>query len=102
MGKRLAGGVLLFAAVAACNLGTSEDDASTSEAANTAARQPILAPTWAKCWVAEDTSTTDPERQQHAVTCRYDAPDEKQPVKLTWMLADVRFGEAEVGGAIAF
>jgi hypothetical protein len=93
MGKRaVTAGLLVCAAVAACNLGTSsEDDAAMSEAANTAARQPLLAPTWTKCWIEKDTSTNDPARQQHAVTCRYDAPDDKQPVKPQGFIVDVHF-----------
>jgi hypothetical protein len=93
MGKRtVTASLLVCAAVAACNLGTSEDDSQMSEAANTAARQPLLAPTWTKCWIEKDTSTTEAARQQHAVKCRYDAPGEKQPVKPQGMIVDVHFG----------
>ena len=90
MGKRLAtAGVLLFAAVAACNLGTTDDDSSTSEAANTEARQPLLAPTWVKCWIEKDTAAPDPFFQNHKFKCRYDEPGAKQPIKPQRVVVEV-------------
>lgn len=72
---------------------------ATSEAANTAARQPLLAPTWTKCWIEKDTSTTDVASQRHAVKCRYDVPDAKQPIKPRTILVDVRFGPHGAGAS---
>lgn len=89
MGTRaVTAGLLLCAAVAACNLGTSEDDAATSEAANTEARKPLLAPTWVKCWVEKDTTAPDPFFQMHELKCRYDEPGGKQPIKPRWVVVE--------------
>src|SRR5688500_17738439 len=90
MGKRTFVSALLVCAVAACNLGTSEEEeAATGESANTEARQPLLAPTWVSCWIEKDTSTNDAFYQQHKFNCRYDEPDAKQPVKPQRVVVEV-------------
>jgi hypothetical protein len=93
--------VLAAALIAACTAAPADDEAS-SEAANTAARAPLLAPTWTTCWVEKDTSTNDTFFQAHTVKCRYDAPDDEQPVHPKAMIVEVHDARSDVKTADLF
>ncbi len=99
----LTGGLMFLVAgvAAACNAAPTDETAS-SDSNNTAARAPLAAPTWTTCWVEKDTSTSDAFFQAHTVKCRYDLPDEKQPIKPKSMTVEVHDAKGDVKTADLF